>query len=113
MSESAPDPASQTATASLYGSIAPKLTALTDEVLYDNVWERPELSSRDRSMITVAALVAGGNTEQLHYHLPLAVENGVSETELVEEITHLAFYTGWPRALSAMNVAKEVFGYND
>jgi 4-carboxymuconolactone decarboxylase len=64
---------------------------------------------RDRSLITVAALTAGGNAEQLPFHLNKAKENGLSESEIVEALTHLAFYTGWPRALSAINVAKETF----
>lgn len=94
----------------MLGAFAPKLTELTEEVLFGDVWERKELSPRDRSLITVAALVAGGNTEQLTFHLNKARENGLSETELVEAITHLAFYAGWPRAMSAILVAKKVFG---
>ncbi len=80
----------------MIGDFAPKLAELTDEVLFAEVWERKELSPRDRSLITVAALVAGGNTEQLSFHLNKAKENGLSEGELVEVITHLAFYCGWP-----------------
>jgi 4-carboxymuconolactone decarboxylase len=91
------------------GHLAPKLAQLTDDVLFGDVWERAELSKRDRSLITVAALIAGGNTEQLRFHLKRAKDNGVTEAELIETITHLAFYAGWPRAMSAMNVAKEVF----
>ena len=108
------DPASgePTPTQRLFGDFAPALTDLTDRVLYDEVWERAELAPRDRSLVTVAALVAGGNTEQLAFHLALARENGVTEAELVEAITHLAFYTGWPRVMSAMAVAKTVFGAN-
>jgi 4-carboxymuconolactone decarboxylase len=78
-------------------------------VVFGRVWTRPELSPRDRSLVTVAALTTAGNTEQLTYHLRFARENGVTETELIEEITHLAFYAGWPRAMSAMAVAKRVF----
>jgi 4-carboxymuconolactone decarboxylase len=91
------------------GDIAPKLVELTEDVLFGDVWERTELPPRDRSLITVAALIAGGNTEQLSFHLSKARENGLSEAELVEVITHLAFYCGWPRAMSAIRVAKEVF----
>jgi 4-carboxymuconolactone decarboxylase len=94
----------------LIGDFAPKLVELTDGVLFGDVWARPELSHRDRSLITCAALVAGGNTEQLRGHLARAVDNGLTETELKEAITHLAFYAGWPRAMSAITVAKEVFG---
>lgn len=94
----------------LVGDFAPKLAELTDEVLFGDVWERPELSKRDRSLVTVAALIANGNTEQLTGHLKRAKENGLSEKELAEAIIHLAFYAGWPRAMSAIRVAREVFG---
>lgn len=93
----------------LIGDFAPKLVSLTDDVLFGDVWERAELSKRDRSLITVAALVAGGNTEQLPGHLARARDNGLSETELKEAVIHLAFYAGWPRAMSAITVAKQVF----
>jgi 4-carboxymuconolactone decarboxylase len=99
----------QTAAQKLVGDFAPKLAELTDEVLFGDVWERAELSKRDRSLVTVAALIANGNTEQLTGHLKRAKENGISEAELSEVITHLAFYAGWPRAMSAVKVAKEVF----
>lgn len=93
----------------LVGDFAPKLAELTDEVLFGDVWARPELSPRDRSLVTVAALIANGNTEQLSGHLLRARENGLSENELAEVIIHLAFYAGWPRAMSAVRVAREVF----
>jgi 4-carboxymuconolactone decarboxylase len=93
----------------MIGAFAPKLVELTDDVLFGDVWEREELAPRDRSLITVAALIAGGNTEQLPFHLNRARENGLSESELVEVVTHLAFYSGWPKAMSAIMVAKEVF----
>lgn len=93
----------------LMGDFAPKLAELTDDVLFGDVWQRAELSPRDRSLITVAALIANGNTEQLRSHLNLARTNGLSESELAEVMIHLAFYTGWPRAISAILVAKEVF----
>ena len=92
----------------LMGDIAPKLAELTDEVLYADVWARPQLSRRDRSLVTVSALVAMNRPDQLRSHLTLAKENGVTETELVEAITHLAFYAGWPNAVTAIGVAKEV-----
>jgi 4-carboxymuconolactone decarboxylase len=92
------------------GDIAPKLAELTDDVLFDDVWNRPGLAARDRSLITVAALIAGGDAEQLRFHLGRAKENGVTETELVEAITHLAFYAGWPKAMTAANAAKQVIG---
>lgn len=93
----------------LVGDFAPKLAELTDAVLFGDVWARAELSPRDRSLVTVAALVANGNTEQLAGHLSRARENGLTESELAEVIIHLAFYAGWPRAMSAVKVAREVF----
>ena len=95
------------------GDIAPKLAELTDRVLFGDVWERPQLSKRDRSLITCAALIATGKTEQMDFHLPNAIKNGVTEEELVEAITHLAFYVGWPSAMSAINKAKELFDNTD
>ncbi|NHT17487.1 carboxymuconolactone decarboxylase family protein [Cellulomonas sp. IC4_254] len=91
------------------GDIAPGLAHYTDEVLFDEVWERAGLSKRDRSLATVSALVTLGATEQLAFHLPFARQNGVTEDELVEAITHLAFYTGWPRAMSAVAAARAAF----
>ncbi|MEU8301844.1 carboxymuconolactone decarboxylase family protein [Micromonospora sp. NPDC048909] len=103
------EPAQQSTARQNLGSIAPKLVSLTDDVLFGDVWERAELAPRDRSLITIAALVAGGNSEQLPFHLNLGRQNGLTETEIVEAITHLAFYTGWPRAVSAIGVAKQTF----
>jgi 4-carboxymuconolactone decarboxylase len=91
------------------GDFAPKLAELTDNVLYGDIWERPELSKRDRSLITVAALIALNRPDQLRSHLRIARQNGVTQEELIETITHLAFYTGWPNAVSAISVAREVF----
>jgi 4-carboxymuconolactone decarboxylase len=96
----------------MFGDLAPGLVHLTDDVLFGEVWERPQLSKRDRSLATVAALLAGGNAEQLTFHLQHARDNGVTEEELVEAITHLAFYAGWPKAFSAMAVAERVFSGN-
>jgi 4-carboxymuconolactone decarboxylase len=90
------------------GDIAPKLADLTEDVLFGDVWERPALSKRDRSLATVSALIAMNRTEQLTFHLQRAIENGVTKEELVEVITHLAFYSGWPTAMSAMMIAKQV-----
>jgi 4-carboxymuconolactone decarboxylase len=92
-----------------FGDFAPMFVGLTDEVLFGQVWERTELSPKERSLVTVASLVTSGSTEQLSYHLGLAKNNGATETELIETITHLAFYAGWPKAMSAMAVAKQVF----
>jgi 4-carboxymuconolactone decarboxylase len=93
----------------LMGDIAPKLAELTDNVLFGDVWERPQLSKRDRSLVTVSALIAMNRPDQLRSHLARARENGVTEEELVETITHLAFYAGWPNAVTAVSVAREVF----
>jgi len=90
------------------GDFAPKLAELTDDVLYGDVWERPQLSKRDRSLVTVAALIAMSRPDQLRSHIVKARENGVTKEELIETITHLAFYAGWPNAVSAIAVAKEV-----
>ena len=90
-------------------TVAPQLIDLTERVLFGEVWERPGLKKRDRSLITVATLVALNRTEQLRGHLERALANGVTRDELVEVITHLAFYGGWPVAMSAALVAKEVF----
>ena len=89
--------------------VAPKLVELTEQVAYADVWERPELSKRDRSLITIAALVAMNRERQLPGHLNRALDNGVTEEELIEAITHLAFYSGWPTALTATAIAKDVF----
>lgn len=94
----------------LVGSVAPKLAELTDTVLFGDVWARPQLSRRDRSLVTVSALIAMNRPDQLRSHLALARQNGVREEELSETITHLAFYSGWPNAMSAAGVAKEVWG---
>ena len=89
--------------------MAPKLVELTEGVLFGDVWERPGLSKRDRSLITVAALVALYRGDQLRGHLQRALANGVTKDEIVELITHLAFYSGWPTAMQAASLAKDVF----
>jgi 4-carboxymuconolactone decarboxylase len=89
--------------------VVPKLMELTENVLFGDVWERPGLSKRDRSLITVAALVALYRPEQLRGHLERALTNGVTKDEISELITHLAFYSGWPTAVSAASLAKSVF----
>ena len=89
-------------------SFVTKLIDLTEKVVYGDVWERPGLSKRDRSLITCAALVAMNRTEQQTGHFARAINNGVTNDELIELITHLAFYSGWPTAMSAANVARKV-----
>ncbi len=93
----------------MIGDLAPKLVDLTDDVFFGDVWERSQLSKRDRSLATVAALVAMNRPDQLRFHLNFAVQNGVTKEELIEVITHLAFYAGWPSAMSAIMIAKEMF----
>jgi 4-carboxymuconolactone decarboxylase len=93
----------------MFGDFAPKLVSLTTDVLFADIWMRAELAPRDRSLITVAALIATGSTEQLPGHVTRAQANGLTETELKEVITHRAFYAGWPKAMSAMAVAKREF----
>src|SRR3954452_1516257 len=93
----------------MFGDFAPGLVHLTDDVLFGEVWRRPELGAKERSLVTVAVLATNGNTDQLVYHLGLALENGNTEDELIEALTHLAFYAGWPQAMAAMAVAKNVF----
>ncbi|MFP7170384.1 carboxymuconolactone decarboxylase family protein [Terribacillus sp. 7520-G] len=104
----------QTAGRDLLGAFAPKFAELNDDVLFGEVWSREqELSPRDRSLITVSALLAGGNMEQLTPHLQKAKANGLMKEEIAEVITHLAFYAGWPKAWSAFHIAKQVYDENE
>ncbi|GMA47589.1 carboxymuconolactone decarboxylase family protein [Tetragenococcus muriaticus] len=101
--------AKQTAGRDNLGDFAPQFAALNDDVLFGEVWDREEqLSPRDRSLVTVASLLTQG-VPQLEAHLNMAKQNGVTKEEIVEVITHLAFYTGWPKAWSAFSLAKEIF----
>ena len=104
-----PEQAAPSGAQRIIGDFAPKMVSLTDDVLFGDIWRRPELAPRDRSLVTVAALITNGSTEQLRAHLQIGRDNGLTETELKEVIIHLAFYAGWPRAMSAITVAKEVF----
>jgi 4-carboxymuconolactone decarboxylase len=90
----------------------PKLIDLTEKVLFGDVWERPELSKRDRSLVVCAVLTATYRPDQLKGHLQRALDNGLTKAELSEMITHVAFYAGWPAAMSAANIAREVFEAN-
>lgn len=99
-----------TAGRDLLGDFAPKFAELNDDVLFGQVWSREkEFAPRDRSIVTVTALITGGNFEQLLFHLNKAKENGVTKEEIAEIITQLAFYVGWPKAWSAFNIAKEIY----
>ncbi|MEV5612776.1 carboxymuconolactone decarboxylase family protein [Streptomyces sp. NPDC052225] len=99
--------AKQSAPQELAG-IAPKLVEVTDDLLFGDIWERPGLAPRDRSLVTVSVLAALYRTEQLPYHLGKALENGLSVEELSEAITHLAFYAGWPNAMTAITQLKRL-----
>jgi 4-carboxymuconolactone decarboxylase len=99
----------QTVARDMFGDIAPKLAELTDDVLFGDVWARPGLSQRDRSLATVSALIAMNRPDQLRSHMARARTNGVTDAEVIEMITHLAFYAGWPSAVTAIGVAREVF----
>ena len=92
-----------------FGDIAPTLGDYTDKVLFGDVWKRPRLSPRDRSLVTVSSLVAQYRINELPFHLKFALENGVTREELIEAITHLAFYAGWPTASTAVGIARRVF----
>ncbi len=102
-------PASASAARNEVRQIVPKLIDLSETVLYGDVWERPGLSKRDRSLITVAALAAMYRSDQLGVHIERALGNGVTREEIGEVITHIAFYAGWPNAMTAARVAKSVF----
>jgi len=92
-----------------FGDVAPALAGYTDDILFGDVWARPGLSPRDRSLITVASLVSLYRVNELPFHLKKALENGVTREELIELITHLAFYSGWPTANTALPIARRVF----
>lgn len=100
----------QTAGRDALGDFAPKFAELNDDVLFGEVWSREsKLSARDRSMITCASLMSQGLFPQLEAHMKIAKANGVTKDEMVEIITHLAFYAGWPKAWSAFGIAKKIF----
>ena len=92
-----------------FADIAPALADYTDQVLFGDVWKRPGLSPRDRSLVTVACLIALYRGNELPFHMKRALENGVTRDELVEAITHLAFYAGWPTVSTAVSIARRVF----
>lgn len=111
LAQAAATPATQGAPSraqQLMGDVDPKLAELTDRVLYGDVWERPELSKRDRSLITVAALIVLNRPDQLRSHMALALKNGVTTPELTETVTQMAFYSGWPSAVAAVPILREV-----
>jgi 4-carboxymuconolactone decarboxylase len=93
----------------LVGDVSPKLAELTDDVLFGDVWERQGLAKRDRSLLTISTLMATGAFEQLASHIRIGLGNGLTKAEIIEAITHLAFYAGWPKAMSAIQIAREAF----
>lgn len=96
-----------------WGDIAPRLTEISDAILFDDVWRRPGLSPRDRSLVTVASLISLYRSNELPFHVRKALENGVTREEIIETITHLAFYSGWPTASTALAIVRQVFGEAD
>lgn len=101
----------QTAGRDNLGNFAPMFAELNDDVLFGEVWSREDkLSAHDRSVITLSALISGGNFEQVRAHMNIGKAHGITKDEMAEIITHLAFYVGWPKAWSAFNIAKEIWG---
>lgn len=96
-----------------FGDIAPHLAEITDKVLFGDVWENTALSPRDRSLVTITSLISLYRINELPFHLKRALENGVTKDEIIEIITHLAFYAGWPPAMTAMQIARKVFEDSD
>lgn len=94
----------------LFGSVGPGVLHYTTEILFRDLWLRPDLTPRDRSLVTVSALIATGQVAQMTYHLNRAMDNGLTQAQAAEVLTHLAFYVGWPNVFSALPVAKDVFG---
>ena len=90
-----------------FGDIAPKLAEITDKVLFGDVWRDEALSPRDRSLVTITSLVAQYRHNELGYHLKLGIENGLTKDEIIAAVTHLAFYSGWPTAMTALGVVRE------
>jgi 4-carboxymuconolactone decarboxylase len=92
-----------------FGAAFPGIVQYTTDVLFRDLWLRPDLAPRDRSLVTVSALIASGQVAQIPYHLNRAMDNGLTQPQAAEVVTHLAFYAGWPNVFSAMPVAKAVF----
>ena len=92
-----------------FGNVAPGIVQYTTDVLFRDLWLRPDLAPRDRSLVTVSALIASGQVAQISYHLNRAMDNGLTQTQAAETVTHLAFYAGWPNVFSALPVVKDVF----
>jgi 4-carboxymuconolactone decarboxylase len=104
-----PTPTEPTNARKSFGDIAPHLAEITDKVLFGDVWENPVLSPRDRSLVTMTSLIALYRINELPFHLRKALENGVTREEIIETITQIAFYAGWPPAMTALPIAKKIF----
>jgi 4-carboxymuconolactone decarboxylase len=104
-----PMPTEPTAARKSFGDIAPHLAEITDKVLFGEVWENPELKPRDRSLVTITCLIAMYRINEMPFHIKKALENGVTKDEIVEAITHIAFYAGWPPAMTALPIIRKVF----
>lgn len=102
------DAEGQTPMQRMMGDFAPEFVRLTDEVVFGQVWADPALSPRDRSLVTISSLASAGNIEQLSAHIPMGLANGLTEEEIKAALTHVAFYAGWPRAVSALTLAKKL-----
>jgi 4-carboxymuconolactone decarboxylase len=98
-----------TAARTSFGDIAPHLAEITDKVLFGDVWENPALSPRDRSLVTITSLISLYRTNEMPFHLKRAMENGITKDEIIAIITQLAFYAGWPSAMTALSIARKVF----
>lgn len=98
-----------TAARQSFGDAAPHLAEITDTVLFGDVWANPALSPRDRSLVTITSLISLYRTNEMPFHFKRALENGVTRDEIVATITHLAFYAGWPPAMTALQIARTVF----
>jgi 4-carboxymuconolactone decarboxylase len=92
-----------------FGDLAPHLAEITDKVLFGDVWENPALPPRDRSLVTITSLISLYRTNELPFHMKRALENGITKDEIIATITHLAFYAGWPPAMTALQIARKVF----
>jgi 4-carboxymuconolactone decarboxylase len=93
----------------IFGDLAPHLADITDKVLFGDVWENSDLSPRDRSLVTITSLISLYRVNEMPFHLKRALENGMTKNEIIETITHLAFYAGWPPAMTALQIARKVF----
>jgi 4-carboxymuconolactone decarboxylase len=96
-----------------FGDIAPHLAEITDKVLFGDVWANTTLSPRDRSLVTITSLISLYRINELPFHLKKALENGITKDEIIETITHLAFYAGWPPAMTALQIVRKVFEGGD